>query len=200
YNSESQAIELVNGFDAAKTEKRRARTTVTRGGAETEKPETTETELNNLTLTKADIEKFITAVERRGGSIAYIDWRVIRRTFWKASQAALQQSGQKSRRHPKYQDIFHNSIISQLPLIAENAGTAKQYRTALLNIEEADEKDGKWEFSKWYEEHQPRAVNPVALWNAFRAFRDRNKPKKAPEQRNGTKQQQKLARAQEKYA
>jgi hypothetical protein len=201
YNSESQAIEVVNGIEAAKTERRRARTTVTRGPPETEPEAGDSPDLNYLGLTKDDIESFNEAVERRGGRTAYSDWRIIGGIFWKASEAALKASGQKSRRSRKYQEIFHSSIISKLlPQIAENAGTAEQYRLALLAIEEADAKDGKREFSKWYEEHQPRAVNPVALRTAFRAFRDRDKRPKAPKQRNGTKQQQKLARAQEKYA
>jgi hypothetical protein len=225
YNGDSQAIEAVSRIEATKVEKRRAARRApatpeptkpepapepetetdrnrsdlpeTETNTETEKPET---DLNYLGLTKADIEKFTEAVERRGGRTAYVDWRVIGGIYWKASEAALKQSGQKSRRNPDYQKIFHNSIISKLPLIAENAGTAEQYRLALLAIEEADaNEDSKLEFSNWFEKTQPRAVNPVALWNAFRNRykKPSTKPKKT---RNGTKHQEALAQAQQDAA
>jgi hypothetical protein len=146
YNSESQAIELVNGIEATKVETRRAtrrapatpEPTPEKTEPETrsepkpapEKTETTETDLNYLSLTKADIERFTEAVERRGGRPAYSDWRVVGGVFWKASKVALEKSGQKSRRHPDYQRIFHSSISKLLPQIAENAGTAARARGA----------------------------------------------------------------------
>jgi len=194
YNGQSNAIEAVNAIEAAKMEKRRARTTVTR---ETEtKTEGGDSMLNNLALTKADIERFTKAAERRAGRTAYADWRIVSGVYYKARVMAKKESGQDSITNPVYKKIF-SRIIKDLPPIAENEGTCEQYRNALLNIEEADAKDGKLEFSKWFEKHQPRAVNPVALWTGFR---DRNKKPSTSRPRNGTNHQQELVRVQQEAA
>jgi hypothetical protein len=199
YNSESQAIELVNGIEAAKTERRRARTTVTRGGPETEKTETDRNhsglpESEPVGLSKADVKEFTEAAERRAGRTVYADWRTISRVYFKARGMAKKESGQNSIHHRKYQSAF-SLLIKDLPPIAENDATCERYRTCLLKIEEADAKDGG--FTKWYEKTQPRAVNPVALWNGFC---DRDKKPSTKPKKNGSKHQQALAQAQQDAA
>jgi hypothetical protein len=148
-------------------------------------------EVKPLTLSKADIAAFSKAAERRTGRNAYDDWRIIGRVFKKASDLACKESGQESRHSPLAKRAF-SRIIADLPPISDSEGSAKQYRAALLNIE-----DHEPEFSQWYGKTQPRATNPIDLWQAF----DRkDKKSAAPKERTFTNGQEAEARAQEEAA
>jgi hypothetical protein len=184
YNGDTGAIEAVKQVEAAKTEKRRAtRPTVV------PEPETDEGDSirNNSGLSKTDVDRWTKAADRRGGRIAYADWRILSGIYKKASDMALDESGQKSINNPVYKKAL-SRIIAVLPPIADNEDTSEKYRAHLLKIERAEP-----EFSKWYEATQPRAVNPVALWTGFR---DRDKqPSTEPKTRNGDKHQRELLEA-----
>ena len=148
-----------------------------------------------LTLSKADIAAFRKAVKHRVGRTAYEGWRVISGVYKKASDMALEESGQESRNNPLYKRAF-SRIIGELSPIANTEGTTRVYRAALLNIEDAEPR-----FTRWYEKHEPCASNPVDLWNAFKAFDEGGKKKAAePTERTFTKHQRELARVREEDA
>jgi hypothetical protein len=188
YNRDSQAIEAVNAIEARKTEKRRTRTIVTRQ-AEPE-TETDDGSIRNSSgLTKADVDRFTKAAERRFGRPAYDDLRTLGAIYKKASDLALNESGQNSINNPNYKKAF-SRIIAVLPPIADNAATAEKYRRHLLRIERAEP-----EFSAWYGEQQPkpRIGNPVDLWRAYKAFCDAGKqPSGNHTERNGSKHEREL--------
>jgi hypothetical protein len=126
------------------------------------KRQDTESKVQDCTLTKADIAAFTKAADRLVGRKAYADWRIISRVLKKASDLALNESGQNSRQSPVYKKAF-SRIIADLPPIAPSESTTKQYRAALLHIE-----DNEPAFGEWYAEQQSRVGNPVDLWLAFR--------------------------------
>jgi hypothetical protein len=150
-----------------------------------------------FTLSATDIKKYRKATENRVGRAALRDWPTIGQILKKASDGALEESlphnPRRSRQNPVYKKIF-SRVISVLPPIAHNEDTAKQYRAALLNIE-----DNNPAFGAWRDKHKPRMSNPLDLW---KAFRDRNKPPKArvTEEHDITEHQKEIAQIQEASA
>jgi hypothetical protein len=146
-----------------------------------------------LTLTKSDIRAFENAVARRVGRPAYDDWRVISGIYMKAWRiAAAKVDGDTSHHNPLVKKEF-GLIIAGLQPISDSEGTTRIYRAALLNIERAEP-----DFSTWYDKHQPRASNPLDLWNAYKA-----KPTKtvsADKDRVFSEHQQQMAQVQQDAA
>jgi hypothetical protein len=143
-------------------------------------------------FTAQDRRDYSNAVERRTGARAWCDWQVVMHVLRKASDAAIVESGQKSREHPDYRDHFHR-ILLELPPICLNEHTNKRYRATLLDISYAGEK-----FVEWYKQAQPSADNPVSLLAAYKEETEPHDGKKDTKQPN--QHAIELARVQEEGA
>jgi hypothetical protein len=113
-------------------------------------------------FTPAEIKAFNAAVERRVGRRAWEDWCIIMRVYVRASNRALDESGQRSRQNPVYKKRFAE-ILAGLAPISDSPATREQYRAALLNI--ADEGEA---FDTWFASKSPRQSNPISLWRLYR--------------------------------
>jgi hypothetical protein len=113
-------------------------------------------------LTAKEIEAFKAAVSRRTGPKGWEDWQIVMRTFRRASDMALELSGQTSRQNPVYKKHF-SRIISILPPISSSEKTSEQYRAALLTISYEGDK-----FNAWREEANPQFANPIDMLHAYR--------------------------------
>jgi hypothetical protein len=91
-------------------------------------------------------------------------WAVLGEMIAERSIAAMQDSEQDTRTGGRYQDVFSGYMESFTP-IADNPGTADQYRKALLTI---FIDIGIEHFNAWYDTKQPRAGSPPRLVGAFR--------------------------------
>jgi hypothetical protein len=110
----------------------------------------------------------------------------------KASDIALQLSGQTERQNPVYKKHFHR-IIAELPLICSNPHTAEHYISDLLAISHLGE-----EFETWYRDALPRVSSPQRM---LAAYYEATKPKEKPTEPNKPPQHAvELARAQEEGA